>query len=63
VTGSFRRRVASVIAVAVGFGVIITGAPASASSTHLRTDVYQVAPNHTTVAPLSHTDGASDWWW
>ena len=58
-TGSLRRRVAGILALAVGFGVIILSAPASAAPVD--------QSDFTTAAPVNTDSGlgvrADDWWW
>jgi hypothetical protein len=61
VSGSFRRRVAGILALAVGFGVIISSAPASANPVH-RSLLTTVAPASAHTGPVVVTH-PSDWWW
>jgi hypothetical protein len=60
VTGSFRRRIAAILALAMGFGVVMSSSPAAAAPVH--------RASHTTIAPAGTHAGsgmvtAADWWW
>lgn len=58
-TGTPRRRVAAILALAVGFGVVLSSAPASANPSHSNQIVTTVPASTSTAAAAT----ANDWWW
>jgi len=57
---TLRRRAAGILAVAVGFGVIMIAAPASATPVH-SSHATTSASVSLGIAPVSQRP--NDWWW
>lgn len=60
VAGSIRRRLAGILAVAMGFGILINSAPAGAAPAHQSHVVTAAAPASTSLGSVHFAD---DWWW
>jgi hypothetical protein len=60
VAGPIRRRVAGILAIAMGFGILVNSAPAGAAPAHRSHAVTAAAPANTSPGTVQF---AVDWWW
>ena len=59
-TGSLRRRITGILALAIGLGVVLTSAPATAAPVHTASTS---AASVTSVNSPGRVISAADWWW